>query len=381
MSTDINSTQKHQPQWHEKLVASLEECERYDRSESPVKGCLGLIFLFIVLPGLMFWLAGLWTDGFRESMPPGLVILLVCGCLLVSRVFVVYPLVRYFIRRSKASMRNSALEEVLNQSKRRPVLYLRSFTMDEELSRIHWFHKYFGNGYGALFAESKEEQLVSQLFSYGPVIGIGKPDEDFPELGAARFYASNEIWQQKILDVVGVAQLVVWMTGTTEGLEWEIRTLTKSLEPSMLLVVCHPQLLSRSKAEKEVEWKRFVDKMGKHFPCPFPETLGETRFFVFDEKWQPISVSGPKQQVVMKDALEQLQETSELNAPKKPLGCHVLILPTLCPFLTAIIGATIGGVTTGMPGPAFIGGSVGFILGFLLAVVYIRKRAKSWEES
>ena len=96
MSTDINSTQKHRPQWHKKLVTSLEGCKRYDRLETSVKGCLGLIFLFIVLPGLMFWLAGLWTDGFRESMPPGLVILLVFGCLLVARVFVIYPLVSYF---------------------------------------------------------------------------------------------------------------------------------------------------------------------------------------------------------------------------------------------------------------------------------------------
>ena len=96
MSTDINSTQKHQPQWHKKLVASLEECERYDRSESPVKGCLGLIFLLIVFPGFMFWLVGLWTDGFRKPFPPALAILFIVGGLLVARVFVIYPLVSYF---------------------------------------------------------------------------------------------------------------------------------------------------------------------------------------------------------------------------------------------------------------------------------------------
>lgn len=91
MSTDINSTQKHQPQCHKKLVASLEECERFDRSESPVKGCLGLIFLLIVLPGIMFWLYMLLTDGGRAAPPRGLAILVVFTGLVVMRNFEVYP--------------------------------------------------------------------------------------------------------------------------------------------------------------------------------------------------------------------------------------------------------------------------------------------------
>lgn len=380
MPPEPNAYQATQPEWHKRLVASLQECEQYDRSESPVKGCLGLICLLVVLPGFIFWLAALWTDGFREPLPPGLAILLMIASLLVARVFVVYPLLRHFVRRSKASMRNSAVEEVLNQPKRKPILYLRSFAMDEELRRIHWFHKYFGNG--ALFAESKEEQLVGQLYSYGPVIGIGKPDEDFPELGAARFYASDENWQQKIIDVVEAAQLVVWMTGTTDGLEWEIQTLTKTLDHSKLLIVCHPQFPSYSKEERENEWRRFVKKMGKHFPVPFPECLGDTRFFIFDENWQPISVAGPKQKTVMKDALERLQESSALNAPKQPLGCGVFSTYLACPFFGVLIFGAIGlGINSDTPAPMLVGGLSGFVLGLILGGVYLLSKIKKWKAS
>lgn len=102
MSTDINSTQKHRPQWHKKLVTSLEECKRYNRLETPVKGCLGLIFLFIVLPGIMFWLYMLLTDGGRAAPPRGLAILVVFTGLVVMRNFEAYPWVssnNFMIRR------------------------------------------------------------------------------------------------------------------------------------------------------------------------------------------------------------------------------------------------------------------------------------------
>jgi len=382
MPADTNKTETKQPEWHKKLVASLQDCDQYDRSESPVKGCVGLVFLLIVFPGFIFWLVGIWTDEFRKPFPPALAILFIVGGLLVARVFVVYPLLRHFVRRSKSSMRNSAVEETLNQPKRRPILYLRSFAMDEELRKIHWFHKYFGNG--ALFAESKEEQLVGQLYSYGPVIGIGKPDEDFPELGAARFYASDENWQQKIIDVVEAAQLVVWMTGTTDGLEWEIQTLTKTLDHSKLLVVCHPQFPGYSKEERENEWKQFVEKMGKHFPQRFPESLGDTRFFVFDDQWNPCPVTGRKLQPAIRSALQQLEGNDGLEHSKEPLGCLVFSIYMAFPFLGTTICGAIGlaiGAMIDDPAPMIIGAVGGFILGLVVGGFYLMRQIKKWKEA
>ena len=122
------------------------------------------------------------------------------------------------------------------------------------------------------------------------MIAIGKPGERFPELGAARFYVTNEQWQQKIADAAAAARYVVLTTGITEGLRWEIGHLVRNLPPEKLILWAHPQLLNLPRREREREWTLFRDSLGTLFRKPLPETLGTTHFFRFDASGEPIRI-------------------------------------------------------------------------------------------
>src|ERR1700689_734469 len=87
-----------------------------------------------------------------------------------------------------------------------------------------------------------------------PGDAIGRPGEGLPALGAARFYVANAHWQEKVADVATVARLVVWASGTTQGLQWEITHLIRSLAPEKLVLWAHPHLLDLDADEREAEW-------------------------------------------------------------------------------------------------------------------------------
>jgi hypothetical protein len=170
---------------------------------------------------------------------------------------------------------------------KRPVFYLRSFQLDDRIGKPTFAEKYFGT---MPFANS-EQKVAAKLKWLGPVIAIGRPDEKLPALGAARFYASNDLWHAKVADVVKASQLVVWASGITEGLRWEIAHLIENLPPGKLILWAHPHLLRIGSAEREAEWTRFRDAFGDIFPKPLPVELGDTRFFCFAADWTPIPIA------------------------------------------------------------------------------------------
>src|SRR5262249_20695633 len=134
-----------------------------------------------------------------------------------------------------------------------------------------------------------EQTMTGVIGRCGPVLAIGRPGEALPALGAARFYVTHELWQEKVADVATVSQFVVWASGTTLGLQWEITHLLPSLPPEKLILWAHPHLLDLDANEREVEWSRFVDGFGALFPRPLPRRLGDTRFFAFAPDFEPVA--------------------------------------------------------------------------------------------
>lgn len=49
-------------------------------------------------------------------------------------------------------------------------------------------------------------------------------------------YARQDVWQQTVEAIVPLCQLVVWTTGHTEGLRWEIKHLLENVPPQKLLL-------------------------------------------------------------------------------------------------------------------------------------------------
>jgi hypothetical protein len=70
---------------------------------------------------------------------------------------------------------------LVRKDHRPPVVYLRSFKADEVTRR------------GTIFGDfqTEEEVLAEVLSEFGPVVAIGKPGEELPELGAARLYVRD----------------------------------------------------------------------------------------------------------------------------------------------------------------------------------------------
>ena len=99
---------------------------------------------------------------------------------------------------------------------RKPVLYLRPFSIDGMTSRT-----------GARGEEHAESAYLEPLEKLGPVIAIGRPGESHPPSGGAtRVYAEvaemNNDWQRLFHKLLDEAAYVALFAGVTGSVAWEI---------------------------------------------------------------------------------------------------------------------------------------------------------------
>jgi hypothetical protein len=177
----------------------------------------------------------------------------------------------YYLKRAGLdSRRRTAKEAPPPESP--PVLYLRSFEDDATASAFR----------GDL---TEEENLVRALAHIGPVVAIGKPGEELPLAGASRLYVTDDCWQERVVELVGLARLVVIRTGLSPGLMWELQTVLKLSEPSRVLLA----------ADDAKEITRLISEVqavhaSPPFRLPFRrKKLGSLLGFVlFESHWQPV---------------------------------------------------------------------------------------------
>lgn len=205
---------------------------------------------------------------------------------LAALAFFITPMIHMLGQRAQRMRARGALQELLASGEKRPILYLRSFDIDQHAANSALLEV------AAMAAPvaTPEQELAKRFAPVGPMIAIGKPGERLPELGAARFYVTDDEWQQKIADAAAAARNVVLTTGLTAGLRWEIGHLVRNLPPEKLILWAHPQLLNLSRAEREREWTIFRESLGTLFKQPLPEKLGRTHFFRFDANGEPIRI-------------------------------------------------------------------------------------------
>src|SRR5438876_10810804 len=109
----------------------------------------------------------------------------------------------------------SAADELMKVDPRPPVLYLRPFTADNKEGAPRWLH-----------LETQEEKLASVFMNIGPFVALGKPQEKFPTLGAARTYVEDD-WETAVSNVMARARLVVVRAGTGRALNDEVERATR----------------------------------------------------------------------------------------------------------------------------------------------------------
>src|SRR5215213_3029108 len=167
-------------------------------------------------------------------------------------------------------------EQLIRDDTRPPVLYLRSFSDDKLIARAIGF-------------KSVEQEMKLVLFDIGPFIAFAEPNNEPPDPGAARMYASQEHWQEKAREEMSKAQLVIIRIGDSPSFWWEVR------EAIVEVRVRPERLVFLIPAEKiEVEYERFRQKANEWVPCPLPEHKTKWSLFgphgailYFEPDWTP----------------------------------------------------------------------------------------------
>jgi hypothetical protein len=178
--------------------------------------------------------------------------------------------------------------QVLREAKQAPALYLRSFKFDSLSSSVPRWQDFLLN----VAMPTAELNLVQMTWRHAPVLAIGRPGESTPPPGAVRFYVRQDIWKQTVEAIVPLCPLIVWTTGQTEGLKWEIKHLRENLPPRKLLLWLHFNAGRFSAAERAAEWARFRENCRDIFPKPLPDETAQARFVAFDDAWTPILIPG-----------------------------------------------------------------------------------------
>jgi hypothetical protein len=246
----------------------------------------GLAMVAAVIIAFVLLLIGRYGYAYAMAGTSGVGRIIVYLLWLAALAFFIAPIMHMFFRRAQRMRASGALQALMASHDKRPILYLRSFDIDQHAARSALLEL----ASMAAPIATPEQELAKRFAAIGPMIAIGKPGERFPELGAARFYVGNEQWQQKVADAAAAARYVVLTTGITEGLRWEIGHLVRSLLPEKLILWAHPQLLNLPRAQREREWTLFRETLGTLFPKPLPEALGRTHFFRFDAAGEPIRI-------------------------------------------------------------------------------------------
>lgn len=178
---------------------------------------------------------------------------------------------QYYNRRGKLHTRRVAAAEA-TATDGHSVIYLRSFEDDDVAAALRG-------------ERTEEEHLVRVLGSFGPVITIGKPGELLPFAGAQRQYVDDAHWQQRVIELVADARLIVVRTGLSPGLLWELRTTIERTQPDQLLLVC----------DDANELDQMLRQVREVHPSPpirvrfRRKRLGSLIGFVtFDSAWRPL---------------------------------------------------------------------------------------------
>lgn len=125
--------------------------------------------------------------------------------------------------------------QLLAEDRRPPVVYIRSFKDDATSLTRRW--PLWQKLMRFWMPTSFEQDLASIMNRIGPFVAVGKPGEPLPELGAARFYFSDDEWRPRVAELMDRARLVVIRSGTTANLWWEIDQAICRLPPTRLVLI------------------------------------------------------------------------------------------------------------------------------------------------
>jgi uncharacterized RDD family membrane protein YckC len=175
--------------------------------------------------------------------------------------------------------------DVLANDPRPPVLYLRSFGADERAA------KSVGRAISIRGVEftvptTEEEQIAQVASRIGPLVAIGRPNEELPTLGAARMYLADDQWQARVLDMIARSSIILMRAGMTQGFWWEVEQVVRHNRPDRLVWLV---------PYSENNFRTFAQRVNAILPKPLPENPGPVTKQVgslygwiwFERDWTP----------------------------------------------------------------------------------------------
>jgi hypothetical protein len=241
------------------------------------------------------------------------------------------------LRRSKRQRAVGALA-LLARDPRPPVVYFRSFAHDAVTAK----------GVNSTSWITEEEQLATVLSGIGPVVAIGEPGEELPDVGASRFYVPDEQWRDAVRAILPRSALAVLRIGHTKSFWWEVEQALarRAPERTVLLLPCDEAL-----------YEQFRTRFATMAPCALP-TLPKWRrgrwrgsllaVIFFDQDWQPTVTTVPSYPVpffrrspafplvpVLTMVLEPVHR--QIGAPWKPPGVSARLLVVLALLVIAAL--------------------------------------------
>ncbi|HEX8864464.1 MAG TPA: hypothetical protein VF821_02300, partial [Lentzea sp.] len=185
--------------------------------------------------------------------------------------------VAYFVLRYSRPRSAKSAAQTLRADWRAPVLYLRGFGDDPDAAVVDELPGALSSG--LLSIHSREEHLIGALRAFGPVVAVGRPGEQLPHLGAARFYLPGDDWQSGVLRLMELSQLIVLRLGDGDGVWWEVDQACATQPPGKLVLLMpggRPDLAERLDAHlpKHAQVTALTDKWTSHV-------------VVFAEDWTP----------------------------------------------------------------------------------------------
>jgi hypothetical protein len=259
-----------------------------------LSGWLLLFFLgFIALFFLAFWV-------FDGDPPWGMILLFFLIFPVV--IWIVTPRATKILRQLETDFAGRNPSYAVANARRAPIFYLRSFAFDRTASEVPKFYQHTFAFFGAGGAyPTPETALIFRMRRYAPVLAIGRPGELDPPPGAMRFHVTDACWEPTVKSIAPCCEIVIWVSGDTPGLSWEIQHLVAQLPPQRLLLWPHVYLYKGTPQQRAVEWQRFVDSHSKIFPKPLPRDVESIRFIAFDADWTPIPIPSTRFPVTKKD--------------------------------------------------------------------------------
>jgi hypothetical protein len=275
----------------EKLQFANERLQRFIVASKPrpisylFKGVLLEIGAWLVIPlaGIAWFLfinlialfaRGLMAD--RQARPFVLVLYpLLSFILLILFLLKLISVVRSIRRRGRRYRVDNRRR--LAWDRRAPILYLRSFYDDYEDNLYRRDQR------------TPEELLTYALQDAGPIITVGKPNEELPLLGAARVYLKDDDWQASVKYLMTISQLVIIHADVSEGLLWELSAAKENVPPRRLLI----SFLALERQDKETRQKlyeSFKKRADIVFKGCLPESINDAVFLLFDTEWNPIPI-------------------------------------------------------------------------------------------